>query len=229
MSSRIFQSLALALSASALFGSQAMASCDWGMTKFSCYTCKPTGFGGYAKHINHECGYTQVDAQAICAVVPLHGIKLWWGSHIDGTQFSCPGNVPPPPPPTQPNQFRIRNRWNPNCLASIGNSKTLDNPVVMGTCDSSNSIWYWNGRQIKNRWNPNCLASIGNSQALDNPVVMGTCDSSNSVWSQEGEQFKNEWNPNCLGSIGPSKNLDNPVVMGACGIINGQWYIESVR
>ena len=126
------------------------------------------------------------------------------------------------------NRFRIRNRWNPSCLASIGNSQSMDNRVGMGTCDSSNSIWQWDGQQIRNGWNPNCLGSIGNSKEIDNPVVMGACGQSNAVWQWGGQQIKNGWNPFCLGSIGNSKAVDNPVVMGACGQSNAEWFIEPI-
>jgi len=126
------------------------------------------------------------------------------------------------------NKFRVRNRWNPNCLASIGNSQSMDNRVGMGTCDSSNSIWQWDGQQIRNGWNPNCLGSIGNSKEIDNPVVMGACGQSNAVWQWSGQQIKNGWNPFCLGSIGNSKAVDNPVVMGACGQSNAEWFIEPI-
>jgi|GEM_PF-4006251 len=127
------------------------------------------------------------------------------------------------------NKFRVRNRWNPNCLASIGNSQSIDNRVGMGTCDSSNSIWQWDGQQIRNGWNPNCLGSIGNSKEIDNPVVMGSCGQSNAVWQWGGQQIKNGWNPFCLGSIGNSRAVDNPVVMGACGQSNAEWFIEPIR
>jgi hypothetical protein len=125
--------------------------------------------------------------------------------------------------------FRIRNRWNPNCLASIGNSKAIDNRVGMGTCDSSNSIWRWDDQQIRNGWNPHCLGSLGNSKEIDNTVVMGACGQSNAVWRWDGQQIRNGWNPFCLGSIGNSKAVDNPVVMGACGQSNAEWYIEKIQ
>jgi hypothetical protein len=125
--------------------------------------------------------------------------------------------------------FRIRNRWNPYCLASIGNSKEIDNRIGMGTCDSSNSIWRWDGQQLRNGWNPNCLGSIGNSKEIDNRVVMGSCGQSNAVWRWDGQQIRNGWNPYCLGSIGNSKAVDNPVVMGSCGQSNAQWYTEKIQ
>jgi hypothetical protein len=125
--------------------------------------------------------------------------------------------------------FRIRNRWNPYCLASIGNSKEIDNRVGMGTCDSSNSIWRWDEQQLRNGWNPNCLGSIGNSKEIDNRVVMGSCGQSNAVWRWDGDQIRNGWNPYCLGSIGNSKAVDNPIVMGSCGQSNAQWYIEEIQ
>jgi Group XII secretory phospholipase A2 precursor (PLA2G12) len=127
------------------------------------------------------------------------------------------------------NGFRVRNRWNPYCLASIGDSKSIDNRVGVGTCDSSNSIWRWDGQQIRNGWNPNCLGSIGNSKAVDNSVVMGACGQSNAIWRWDGQQIRNGWNPNCLGSIGNSKAVDNPVVMGACSQSNAEWYLEKIQ
>ncbi|MEP0910894.1 RICIN domain-containing protein [Leptolyngbya sp. GB1-A1] len=125
--------------------------------------------------------------------------------------------------------FRIRNRWHPNCLASIGNSQAIDNPVVMGACGQSNAEWRWDGQQIRNGWHPNCLASIGNSQAIDNPVVMGACGQSNAEWRWDGQQIRNGWHPNCLASIGNSQAIDNPVVMGACGQSNAEWYTEVIQ
>ena len=162
------------------------------------------------------------------------GVSLWKIQLPANAKPLCEklGLCPRTPPKSERvgDNFRVRNRWNPNCLASIGDSKSIDNRVGMGTCDSSNSIWRWENHQLRNAWNPYCLGSIGNSKAVDNPVVMGACGQSNAVWKGDNQrQFRNGWNPYCLGSIGNSKAVDNPVVMGGCGQSNAEWYIENVQ
>lgn len=131
-------------------------------------------------------------------------------------------------PPNSQTWFRLRNQWNPYCLASMGDSKSIGNPVAMGDCNSANSLWQWIGQEIRNAWNPYCLGSKGNSKELDNPVSMEECGSVNAFWEWDGVQIRNNLNPYYLGSIGPSKAIDNPVVMGACCQANAYWYIEAI-
>jgi hypothetical protein len=94
----------------------------------------------------------------------------------------------PPEEETVSSQFLITNNWHGGCLGSIGNSRQIDNPVVMtlgGACEQSNAEWEIRGGQIINVWHGGCLASIGNSRQIDNPVVMtlgGACGQSNAQW-----------------------------------------------
>lgn len=211
-------------------------ACDWGMTKYTCYRNRVNEVSGcQIREVSlRGCAYTQVEAEASC--VGTFAPNLWWNSWFDTETVSCPSHpapqphpAPTPQPPPNPTYFRIRNRWNPYCLASLGDSKQLDNKVGMGTCDSLNSLWRWDGKQLKNAWNPNCLGSYGPSKNIDNPIVMGSCGQSNAFWHKEGEQVKNDWNPYCLGSLGNSTAVNNSVGMGACGQTNASWYFESVQ
>jgi hypothetical protein len=127
-----------------------------------------------------------------------------------------------------PGYFRIRNRLNPYCLASLGDSQVIDNPVVMGQCDSSNAIWHWNNWELHNERNPHCLASIGDSRDVGVQVGMGDCGMSNGAWEWHGEELQNGWNSYCLASASESQSLNNPVVMGPCGQPNATWYTEPV-
>ena len=133
-----------------------------------------------------------------------------------------------PTPTPLPKWFRLRNQWNPYCLASMGDSKSIGNPVAMGDCNSANSLWQWDGQEIHNAWSPYCLGSKGDSKKLDNPIIMEECGNANVFWQWDGVQIRNTLNPYYLGSIGPSTLIDNPVVMGACCQANAYWYIETV-
>jgi len=109
-------------------------------------------------------------------------------NYIANRSPSRPSPSPSPEEETVSSQFLITNNWHGGCLASIGNSRQIDNPVVMtlgGACGQSNAQWEIRGRHIINVWHGGCLASIGNSRQIDNPVVMtlgGACGQSNAEW-----------------------------------------------
>jgi Ricin-type beta-trefoil lectin domain len=136
------------------------------------------------------------------------------------------------------NPNRFVNTWTNTCLASKGDSKAIDNPVVVSNCSiktaPNNGMWYavingesvtpdvmWyvssNG-EIRNAWTNTCLASLGDSKAIDNPVVVAACSgAANTLWgiASNGE-VKNRWTNTCLASYGDSKAIDNRVVVAAC-------------
>jgi hypothetical protein len=100
--------------------------------------------------------------------------KLYYCQPNDSTQTVSP--------------TRLINKWTDTCLASLGDSKAIDNPVVVAACSgAANTLWdIANNGEIRNRWTNTCLASLGDSKAIDNPVVVAACSgNANILWSTQ--------------------------------------------
>jgi Ricin-type beta-trefoil lectin domain len=136
------------------------------------------------------------------------------------------------------NPTRFVNNWTNTCLASQGDSKAIDNPVVVSNCSiktvPNNGMWYavikeeavtpdvmWyvsrNG-EIRNAWTNTCLASLGDSKAINNPVVVAGCSgAANMLWNiASNGEIRNRGTNTCLASFGDSKAIDNRVVVADC-------------
>jgi hypothetical protein len=82
----------------------------------------------------------------------------------------------------------IHNAWTNTCLASLGDSKAIDNPVVVAGCSgAANTLWdVASNGEIRNRFTGTCLASFGDSKAIDNRVVVAACSrNANILWTKQ--------------------------------------------
>lgn len=169
--------------------------------------------------------YCDVTPGFVGTIYIPYRLKDTQGRYSDSTVTITVSPVPTPPPPSLNSQEKIRNVGNSLCLASSGNNQQVDQAVITGTCDFTDSDWYFEGTKIRNRWSPGCLASAGNSEELGNSVVLSLdCNSpENTDWYRDGNKIRNFRGPNCLSS----DTLQRFVIMGTCDSVSSDWAYET--